>query len=1244
MKILGWRGENLASLESYDVSLVAEPLVDTRLFSIIGPTGSGKSTLLDGLCLALYDRVPRLTDARGADEELSPQDPRSVLRRGAGFGSAEVDFVGRDGRAYRASWEVWRARRAAEGRIQNQRLRLYALDPMEELTGKHKTETLGAIQDRVGLDFDQFRRAVLLAQGDFSAFLRARPEERALLLERMTGTEEFSAVSSAAYRLHRDRRQALEAFEAEASTVVPLDDAARSGLEGQLAEQQRRVQAAEQDRDRQREAQGIRQRLDELSLEMQEATRRQTEANRRWEVSAPLRTRVERAQALAPLVPVWRSLQRAEDDLARTEESIMQLVEQEEHATALLSTATDEQARARREQDELERAWAKLEPELDAARRLDDGVAELTQQRSAAQVEVEAFRAGWAPAVRALVRLTDALATAERDLAQVDGSVLPTEASLLTEWDGLEPELRQLTDASAEASAVRAEIAQQWESQAAARTRRTDAAEAAEPARVAHREAQAALFDSRRRLARHREGGTPRAVTEALTRLSRLSASQRVLETVLEEDRRAARRATQAERAQAQLQVQIRKVRAAARRHTRRRRQLEAEAAALGERIQLDTVRGQLARHRHALLVDGEPCPLCGSHDRGPVPDPSAEPPRDVARHRRLQEQIESTENRRRETEREEHQLMARSEELAERQRGWSEFRADAVRQWLALRKEVELSWVDSGLLARHRLQTFGLKMADTPDPRILPELVRRIRAIEEELSAHAEADEALAGDVEAREREEAERRAESERRSAEERAADEALARWTSRIDLANQRLDTLEALRTSALGRCRARMGEAPPDLASDPASVLARLSRTVERLRSLQEHAEQLRQVVRRLKDERQESRRRVLSEHQRFEALRARVERRGWELDRLCRDRAQRLGGRSTEAVGDEWAARREASRARSEAAQQGLLALTQQRVERQARERELRSRRTQLAQQVSELTKEWEHGLRSLGLPPPTDPGWIASTEGLDEDRAAVEALALARQEAEATLHDRSERQRRFVDSLPELPPDRETVGAAVAAAEAELESARRSRDDLRRALDADDGHRARTAELSAHRTRLEHELALSAELAELIGSADGKKFRTYAQGLTLESLLSQANLHLERLRPRYRLQRATGRDIDIQVVDRDLGDETRSVATLSGGETFLVSLSLALGLSSLSAQDVTIESLFIDEGFGHLDRDSLEVAIATLDELQAEGRTVGIVSHVPEVADRIGYAIEVTPVELGRSRVSVRGP
>ena len=161
------------------------------------------------------------------------------------------------------------------------------------------------------------------------------------------------------------------------------------------------------------------------------------------------------------------------------------------------------------------------------------------------------------------------------------------------------------------------------------------------------------------------------------------------------------------------------------------------------------------------------------------------------------------------------------------------------------------------------------------------------------------------------------------------------------------------------------------------------------------------------------------------------------------------------------------------------------------------------------------------------------------------------------------------------------------------------------------------------------------------QLCDLIGQANGAKFRTFAQSLTLERLLLEANAQLAELSPRYRLERVPGTDLALQVVDLDMGDEVRSVDSLSGGESFLVSLALALALSSLSSRQTQVESLFIDEGFGTLDPDSLDLALASLDSLQAAGRQIGVISHVQTLVERIGVQIRVEVLGGGESRVVV---
>jgi exonuclease SbcC len=162
-------------------------------------------------------------------------------------------------------------------------------------------------------------------------------------------------------------------------------------------------------------------------------------------------------------------------------------------------------------------------------------------------------------------------------------------------------------------------------------------------------------------------------------------------------------------------------------------------------------------------------------------------------------------------------------------------------------------------------------------------------------------------------------------------------------------------------------------------------------------------------------------------------------------------------------------------------------------------------------------------------------------------------------------------------------------------------------------------------------------------LHELIGSADGKKYRNFAQGLTFEMMIGHANRQLQKMTDRYLLIRDEAQPLELNVVDNYQAGETRSTKNLSGGESFIVSLALALGLSQMASKNVRVDSLFLDEGFGTLDEEALDTALETLAGLQQEGKLIGVISHVQVLKERISTQIQISPSSGGRSTISGPG-
>jgi exonuclease SbcC len=187
----------------------------------------------------------------------------------------------------------------------------------------------------------------------------------------------------------------------------------------------------------------------------------------------------------------------------------------------------------------------------------------------------------------------------------------------------------------------------------------------------------------------------------------------------------------------------------------------------------------------------------------------------------------------------------------------------------------------------------------------------------------------------------------------------------------------------------------------------------------------------------------------------------------------------------------------------------------------------------------------------------------------------------------------------------------------------------------------DDAARLAAATMSAEIESAKKELETWQAVDDAIGSASGDRFRRFVQGVTLDHLVQLANDHLSALSPRYRLARGTASDLTLQIVDRDMGDEIRATRSLSGGERFLVSLALALALSGLEGRASFVDTLFIDEGFGSLDAETLDIAVDALETLQGRGQKVGVITHVAAMIDRIAVQVCVEKRGAGRSEIRI---
>jgi len=262
----------------------------------------------------------------------------------------------------------------------------------------------------------------------------------------------------------------------------------------------------------------------------------------------------------------------------------------------------------------------------------------------------------------------------------------------------------------------------------------------------------------------------------------------------------------------------------------------------------------------------------------------------------------------------------------------------------------------------------------------------------------------------------------------------------------------------------------------------------------------------------------------------------------------------------------------------------------------------------------------------------------------DRESLASQARALdnAQTELDAKRKDReirltTEMAKKLTDkTLEELEPQFKEI-------EESLKELREAIAGLKHKLSENTVAKQRIKEKQSAIEAQKKECARFDKLHGLIGSADGKKYRNFAQGLTFELMVSHANRQLEKMTDRYLLIRYEQQPLELNVLDNYQAGEIRSTKNLSGGESFIVSLTLALGLSKMASQKVRVDSLFLDEGFGTLDEETLETALETLSSLQQDGKLIGVISHVSALKERISAQINITPVSGGRSSLSGPG-
>ena len=1269
MKLHSVEITNLNSL--YDTHRVDldKTLQGASLFLIWGPTGSGKSTLMDAVSLALFGVTPRLDAERGE----TTADPRAIMSRGTGACRAAVVFSKLEpgGRAtYRAAWACWRARSKPGARLQKPERSLEALvdGVWVTLTSSVKDKEFQPVFNRVLEDFGvgDFNRSMLLAQGQFDAFLGAPARERAAILERLTDTSTYKELGERAARMHGRHRQRLTLLDALAKAGGGLDDQALAALQALHADQTTAVQALQADLDRAVAERDWLQREAALAADLEQAQAKAELARTAQAEAAPLlqalseHERCEAAQAFAHLDArdaAVRDVAAVQEQLKALAEALPELQDAATSTTKATGEAEGIHLRAAARLEGLRPLVAEAEGALERAE--EAGRAALTAQAKAAeaeelaketQVEVDAAKAALAAAEQAAVE------------ARADLEAHPGDAAFEERWQDRRSRLDQRVAGAARAAADQQELDSRnlvltiegaelgsrrslfdldREQALAPHQQRLEQCQQALQALLGDAELEPAQTEARR------------ALEAATLRLTRLQAAVAPVEA-----------AAAAALALARLDEGLADVAedpvVVAALETARQRVVEAADAAERAAAACDRTHrvAALAEHRHALR-EPEPCPLCGSPEH-----PWAHDPERAADDERVHALLQEADRDRDDAAA---ALKQRREELAAKEA--AELTRRTQRDLLAHQRELEGAnherlqaaaqavWAPTGLpspvaseaLAEATKASQVATSAAQAQATALEDAQRGLEAAETVLrrqTAHLEEqDKALAG----------QQLVYGERRK---------------QLDADRAAFQAQETLREAGLAACADELqSDGLPVEGSDPTVWRQAGDQRVALHRARLQHRE-LQDVAVTTRRTELEGRARLLEDRS---AQAAQLRTAAGEA-RDAHDLAREAAGTCRAALDAAWDAARaedpdpppagpdDAPPAEREAAWKARVAAAAAAV--QAAESHKRDASALLQQNLTrqEASREEEGraelrrsaadtalnaALISLALPDAPalverrlDPGTraehqrrretlqaadVAAKTLLGERRAHVDAHALLRP---PTLPE-----------SPDLPALLETITARSEERSLAAQTLQGSTDALR------DHEHAVQAKAKARRDlrQAEQEAAVWQALHDCIGVNDGDRFKEFAQALNLGQLLDKANVHLARLSRRYTLvPRLEG---GLPTLEFDLSDlwqvgERVAPRSLSGGERFLVSLSLALGLSDFRSVRMPIETLLLDEGFGTLDPATLDVALAALLQLQADGRQVGIISHVAGLQEQIQARVEVRPLGGGRSTVS----
>ncbi|WP_221798091.1 AAA family ATPase [Oceanobacter mangrovi] len=1233
MKILSLQFKNLNSLKGeWKIDFTRSPFIDNGLFAITGPTGAGKSTLLDAICLALYHQTPRLG--------LISTSSNEIMTRGTAECAAEVHFEVK-GKAYRAHWSMRRSRNKPDGNLQQATVELAELlvdDDMDETAGKGKVlasqvkQKSELIEQITGLDFGRFTRSMMLSQGQFAAFLNAKESERAELLEELTGTEIYGRISQRVYDKFKQEEARLNELKARADGVQLLAADEIAEYQQELAQVQQQVAEVKQQLEATNACMNWWQQRQQAQANQTAAAARVAQANAALELARPQLQRLAESEPAEKLRTPHSLLVDSRQQLARLQQQLADKQQQEQALQTRLQTAEAEQAKqfdllnqAKAAQQQQEQQINEQVLPLDhEIQRQTDKRGDISKQRQLHQTQQHSLQQQLAAVQQQLSASQQQLQTTDDYLAshQADQSL----EKYLDQWrymaDSMAKQTLSLTDLNQQTGQLQQQLADQQQAQSNQQQQLGQLQQGLDQAHQAWQQARQQLDQSLQQLGFTTAEGSPSALEQLQQQQQHLQHQQGSLLQLQHLQQQWWRLQQEAVAKQDSVQQLTQQQQQLAQQRDTLRLEYRRLQELLGVYRQLVSQDEQLAHYRSVLQAD-EACPLCGSYDH-PALDHSLSQngqnsSDNIAKRNTTEQQFQAVEEQGKQLKEQLESIQRQQQEIQQRLQQIASEQQQLDGQWLPLQASLftsaqRLAIHDQAGLQAFEQQHHRQQQQCQQDLNQLQQLQKR----RDELKTHFD-----------------NQQQQQTRLQAE-------LVVATGKLEALQQQLTDKQQQQTNdqqALALLQQSFADQLAELGYQPpqpdqlATWFEQKQQDSQRWRQQSQRREELGRTLFELENQRAILQKQLDECAGQLQHQQAELEQLDAKLIELQQQRQQLFGEQTVVAAREamqQTVAAAEKTFTEAQAASQQLAR------EHSALSAELGSARQAIkatSQQLEERQQAWQASLQTS--PFESEAAVLAAMLSEDEQQQLQQlkqTLDTELSQSQALLHNADDALA-AVQQHPQAEEFRQLDQAASEMQRQRLaeqqESFSSRRGELNQTLVSDQQRRQSQQTLfeQIEQQRLSYDD--SQYLNSLIGQKDGAKFRKFAQGLTLDHLVQLANSQLERLHGRYLLSRKDsaeskdGSGLELSVLDTWQGDIERDTKTLSGGESFLVSLALALALSDLVSHKTSIDSLFLDEGFGTLDRETLDIALDALDNLNASGKMIGVISHIDAMKERI---------------------